>query len=103
MTLLGLLYIIAFLSPIIVSLKACTDHPWSVWVIGSLVGTGIGILNILIWRKSFLIFDRNSIVKVDSYRKSNAAISNIMIFGMIVWIICSVAASSAIMKNFMGK
>jgi hypothetical protein len=103
MTLLGLLYVIAFISPIVMSLKTCVDHPWWVWVIGSIVGVGGGTLNVIIWRKLFLFFERKSISNADPDSESNSAISNIMILGMIAWIIFSVAISSEIMQSLVGK
>lgn len=103
MTLLGLLYAIAFMSPIVMSLKACVNQAWWVWVIGALVGIGVGTLNVVIWRKSFLVFERKSLSCADADAKSNSVISNIMILCMIAWIISSVIISSGIMQNFSGK
>jgi hypothetical protein len=97
MTLLGILYVIAAISPIVMSLKACVEHPWWVWVIGTIVGVLVGTLNVVIWRHLFLAFERKLISRAESGDKINLIISNLMVIGMIAWIILSVAISSRIM------
>jgi len=100
MTLLGLLFVIAAISPIVMSLKACVDHPWWVWFIGPIVGVVVGSLNVVIWRQLFLVLERKLISGANSGAKPNSIILNLMVIGMIAWIIFSVAISSGIMGAF---
>jgi predicted transporter len=103
MTLLGLLYVIAAISPIVMSLKACIEHPWWVWGIGTIVGVVIGFLNIMIWRMVFRVFEQRLNSRADSGSELNSISLNLIVIGMIAWVVFSVAMSSEIMHSIIRK